>query len=70
MYVETLIFTNKSPRPQAPLLQQLAFFDAALVAEEPLPVARRRQQVFADESGARWRAVAVPCMQEVSDPKS
>jgi hypothetical protein len=30
-------------------------------------VARRRQQVFADDSGARWRALAGPCIREVSE---
>ena len=51
---------------QAPLLLQLAYYDAALIAEEPQAMASRRQQVFADESGAQWRAIAGPCIMEVS----
>ena len=52
---------------QAPILQQLAFLDAVTIAEERPAGAWRRQQVFADESGASWRAIADPCTLEVGN---
>ena len=51
---------------QAPILQQLAFLDATAVAEEPHSIAWRRRQVFEDETGGTWRAIAVPCIREVT----
>jgi len=46
-------------------VQQLAFLDACVVAEEPHGAAWRRRQVFQDDSGQTWRAVALPCWREV-----
>ena len=46
-------------------MQQLAFLDACVVAEEPHGAAWRRRQVFQDDSGQTWRAVALPCWREV-----
>ena len=50
---------------QAPALQQLAFQELAAVAA-PGPVGvRRRADVWADDSGAAWRAAVQPLLDQV-----
>jgi uracil-DNA glycosylase len=50
---------------QSPIVQQLASLDACVVAEQPHGGAWRRRQVFEDDSGQTWRAIALPCWREV-----
>ncbi len=54
-----------SPWLQSPIVQQLASLDACVVAEQPHGGAWRRRQVFEDDSGQTWRAIALPCWREV-----
>jgi hypothetical protein len=48
---------------QAPLLQQLAFQELAVVAQPPF--AARRAGLWADDSGGTWRLAVQPCLQQV-----
>lgn len=57
------------PLLQAPLLQQLAFQEVAAVAGPGAPAARRAD-VWSDDSGATWRALAQPCLAQVLWPDS
>lgn len=50
---------------QSPIIQQLAFLDACVIAEQPHGGAWRRRQVFEDDSGQTWRAIALLCWREV-----
>jgi nucleoporin NDC1 len=48
------------------IMQDLALFDLSLVATDVGRASWRREEIFADDSGARWRPLASNCMSILS----
>ncbi|KAL4530082.1 hypothetical protein Ndes2526A_g04816 [Nannochloris sp. 'desiccata'] len=48
------------------LMQDFALFDLSLVATDVGKASWRREEIFADDSGARWRPLASHCMGIIS----
>ena len=48
------------------MLQDGAFLELSLLSQQPGAAAWRRQEIFADETGAAWHVVAQVCLDQAS----